>query len=278
MIKLGEFNTLVIDRRLEQGYYLVDDTGESVLLPNRYITDGMAIGNSLKVFVYNDSEDRIVATTLEPRITLNKFACLPVVHMTAHGAFLDWGLAKDLFVPFSEQAAEMREGESYIVYLYLDTVTNRLVASAKLTKFFDEGRPPFRENDEVDLMIGLRTDIGVNVIINDRYKGILYQNEIFQTLHLGERLKGYIKKVREDNKIDVSLQRSGYGNILPNEQKILAKLKEEKGFLALNDYSSPDEIVAALAMSKKVFKKAIGSLFKQKLIRIEEKGIYLNKN
>lgn len=279
MIKLGEWNTLTMLRRLEQGIYLGNEgSDESVLLPNRYITNDMQVGDTIDVFVYNDSEDRIVATTLHPKILLNKFACLEVVSVSDHGAFLDWGLAKDLFVPFSEQLTEMYEGESYIVYLYLDKLTNRLVASSKINRFTDKEKPPFKEKEEVELLIAHKSDIGINVIINDKYKGILYQNEIFQDVQFGARMKGYIKKIREDNKIDVSLQKSGYENIHPNEQKILAKLKEANGFLALNDYSSPEEIVSALAMSKKVFKKAIGSLFKQRLIRIEEKGIYLNKN
>lgn len=266
-------------RRLEQGIYLGNEgSDESVLLPNRYITKDMQVGDTIDVFVYNDSEDRIVATTLHPKILLNKFACLSVVSVSDHGAFLDWGLAKDLFVPFSEQASEMHEGESYIVYLYLDKLTNRLVASSKINRFTDKEKPPFKEKEEVELLIAHKSDIGINVIINDKYKGIIYQNEIFQEVEFGSRIKGFIKKVREDNKIDVSLQKSGYENVQPNEQKILTKLKEKNGFLPLNDYSSPEEIVSSLAMSKKVFKKAIGSLFKQRLIRIEEKGIYLNKN
>ena len=275
MIKLGEFNTLTIDRRLEQGFYLIDETQDSVLLPNRYITDEMQIGDLVDVFVYNDSEDRIVATTLEPMITLNKFADLKVVSVSDHGAFLDWGLAKDLFVPFREQATGMKEGQSYIVYLYLDTETDRLAASSKIDKYVRSDKPPFQEKEEVDILITYRSDIGVNVIINDQYKGVLYENEIFQEVQPGQRMKGFIKKIREDNKIDVGLQRSGYENVLPNEQKILAKLKEANGFLALGDKSSPEEIIAALGMSKKVFKKAIGSLFKQRVIRIEEKGISL---
>lgn len=282
MIPLGEFHTLTIQRRLEQGFYLglagSTDPDESVLLPNRYITEKMALGDQIDVFIYNDSEDRIVATTLIPKITLNRFACLKVVSISRHGAFLDWGLAKDLFVPFREQAKKMEEGEHHIVFLYIDKLTNRLVASSKLHKFLDKQRAPFRVNDEVELMIAERTDLGVNVIINEKYKGVLYENEIFQELVYGERLKGYIKKVREDNKIDVRLQRPGYGSIQLNEQKILERLKENKGFLPLNDYSTPEDIIASLSMSKKVFKKSIGSLFKQRLIRIEEKGIYLTKN
>ena len=277
MINLGEYNTLEVLRHLEQGMYLGDDSDESVLLPNRYIPKGTQIGDTLTVFIYNDSEDRIIATTLHPKVTRNKFACLSVSTVTEHGAFLDWGLAKDIFVPFSEQVKKMQEGESHIVCLYLDEATNRLAASGKLNKFLKNETFDVKEKDEVDLLIGEKTDIGMNVIINDRYKGILYRNEIFQEVLYGDRKKGFIKKIREDYKIDVSLQRTGYENVQPSEKKILARLKEGKGFLPLNDYSTPEEITAMLEMSKKVFKKAIGSLFKQRIIRIEKKGIYLNK-
>ena len=277
MINLGEYNSLVVARRMEQGIYLEDDLGNSVLLPNRYIPEGIQIADELSVFVYNDSEDRIVATTLAPKITLGKFASLEVVSVTNYGAFLDWGLAKDIFVPFSEQPHKLQVGDQAIVYLYLDKVTVRLVASAKLNRFLKNENITVKENEEVELLIADSTDIGVNVIINDRYKGILYRNEIFQNVHYGHRVKGYIKKIREDNKIDVSLQKQGYENVKSNEEKIMAKLQENSGFLGLNDYSSPEEITATLEMSKKTFKKAIGALFKQRLIRIEEKGIYLQQ-
>ncbi len=277
MINIGEYNRLLVLRQLEQGMYLGDDSGESVLLPNKYIPEGTKIGDTISVFIYNDSEDRIIATTLQPKVTLHKFAALDVVSVTSQGAFLDMGLAKDIFVPFSEQSNKLEEGESCIVYLYLDKITNRLVASGKINKFLKNENSTLKEKDEVDVLIGERTDIGINVIINDCYKGIIYQNEIFQNLYYGDRKKGYIKKIREDAKIDVSLQKLGYENVQLNEQKILSILKEKDGFLALNDYSSPEEITTVLEMSKKVFKKAIGSLFKQRLIRIEKKGIYFNK-
>lgn len=277
MINLGVYNSLAVLRRAEQGLYLGDDSGESVLLPNKYIPEGAGIGDTLNVFIYNDSEDRIIATTLVPKVTLNKFACLEVVNVTDNGAFLDWGLAKDIFVPFNEQSKKLEVGQHPIVFLYLDKLSNRLAASCKLNKFLQSETIDVKENDEVEALIAEKTEIGINVIINDLYKGILYQNEIFQTLQYGDRMKAYIKKKREDNKIDVTLQKPGYANVLPNEEKILARLKENNGFLNLNDYSSPEEITAALEMSKKTFKKAIGSLFKQRKIRIEEKGIYLNK-
>jgi hypothetical protein len=277
MINLGVYNSLAVLRTAEQGFYLGDDSGESVLLPNKYIPIGAQIGDTLNVFIYNDSEDRIIATTLVPKVTLNKFACLEVVNVTDKGAFLDWGLAKDIFVPFNEQSKKLEVGQHPIVFLYLDKLSNRLAASCKLNKFFETENIELKENQEVELLIAEKTDIGINVIINDKYKGILYQNEIFQTLTYGERVKGYVKKIREDKKIDVSLEKFGYSKVEPNEAKILAKLQESKGFLKLNDYSSPEEITAALEMSKKTFKKAIGSLFKQRTIRIEKDGIYLSK-
>jgi predicted RNA-binding protein (virulence factor B family) len=186
------------------------------------------------------------------------------------------GLMKDIFVSFSEQKNKLEAGQYAIVFLYLDKITNRLAASCKLNKFLDNETIEVKEKEEVDLLIAEKTDIGINVIINDRYKGILYQNEIFRNLQYGESVKGYIKKIREDNKIDVSLEKTGYEKVQSHEEKIISKLKENKGFLKLNDYSSPEEIIEVLEMSKKTFKKAIGSLFKQRIIRIEEKGIYLN--
>jgi len=275
MINLGVYNSLAVLRRAEQGFYLGDDSGESVLLPNKYIPAGAEIGDTLNVFIYNDSEDRIIATTLTPKVTLNKFACLEVVNVTNNGAFLDWGLAKDIFVSFNEQSKKLEVGQHPIAFLYLDKLSNRLAASCKLNKFLNNENIEVKEKEEVELLIAEKTDIGVNVIINNRYKGILYQNEIFQTLTYGERVKGYIKKIREDNKIDVSLEKLGYEKVQPNEEKILSKLKENKGFLKLNDYSSPEEITEILEMSKKTFKKAIGSLFKKRTIRIEKDGIYL---
>ena len=276
MINLGVYNSLAVLRSAEQGFYLGDDSGESVLLPNKYIPQGAQIGDTLDVFIYNDSEDRIIATTLVPKVTLNKFACLEVVNVTSNGAFLDWGLAKDIFVPFNEQSKKLEIGQHPIVFLYLDKLTNRLAASCKLNKFLEKENIGVKEKEEVELLIAERTDIGINVIINDKFKGILYQNEIFQTLTYGDRVKGYIKKIREDKRIDVSLEKFGYEKVQSHEERILAKLKEGNGFLKLNDYSTPEEITAALEMSKKTFKKAICSLFKQRKIRIEEKGIYLN--
>jgi len=225
------------------------------------------------VFVYKDSEDRLIATTLTPKILLNQFAYLKVEMVTQHGAFLDWGLEKQLFVPFREQALKMSEEKSYIVYMYLDKKTARLAASSKINHFLDNSSLTVSIGDEVDILICDSTNLGINVIINHLHKGLLYHNELFEKVKTGDTRKGYIKKIREDNKIDVQLQKQGYGNIEPNALIILEKLKANTGFLALTDESSPEMISNQLEMSKKTFKKAIGLLYKQKLIHLEKTGI-----
>lgn len=274
-MKSGEFNLLTARRRTLNGYYLVDDEDVEVLLPNKYVPDGMKPGDEMSVFIFKDSEDRLTATTIKPYILLNEFAVLKVVDVNPVGAFLDWGLEKDLLVPYSEQASKMKVGSSYPVYLYLDEKTQRLVASGKTNKFLEHDEITVENNEEVELLICNSTDIGINVIINNLHKGLLYDNELFQAVTPGERITGWIKNVRPDNKIDVSLQKQGYVNVEPNAKKILQKLKDNNGFLNLTDKSDPVIILAKLEMSKKLFKKSIGSLYKQKLIRIGKDGIYL---
>lgn len=275
MIELGKYNTLAITRKTAQGLYLGDPDVEEVLLPWKYAPANAKESDELQVFVYNDSEDRMVATTLEPKITLHQFAYLRVKDATAHGAFLDWGLEKDLFVPFREQPHKMQKGKSYLVYLYLDEESERLVASARITRFLNNKELSVKEGDEVELMIWESTDLGINVIINQKHKGLIYHNELFAQVQPGDVRRGYIGKIREDNKIDVLLQKPGYENIEPNIEKILQALRERGGFLPLTDKSEPHEIAKLLEMSKKTFKKAIGSLYKQRSIRLEEDGIYL---
>lgn len=275
MIPLGTYCTLEANRQLEQGFYLSDEEGDEVLLPNKYIPKGMKIGDAISVFIYTDSEDRIIATTLKPKIELYKFACLKCKELTDFGAFLDWGLEKDLFVPFREQKMKMIEGHSYIVYLLNDEESDRLVASAKIHKYFQQEILTVEEGEEVDLLIGERTDLGVNVIINNIHSGLIFQNEIFRHIEFGDRVKGYIKNIREDNKIDVTLQKQGYQNVEPNAARILSYLDKNKGYMSLTDKSSPDEIRVVMEMSKKTFKKALGALYKQKLIRLEKDGVYL---
>lgn len=277
MIAIGKYNTLKILRETNIGLYLGDGT-EDVLLPNKYVPLQYEIGQEADVFVYLDHEERKVATTLEPYIYLNEFALLRVNYTNEFGAFMDWGMEKDLFVPFREQARKMEQGKRYLVYLYLDEQSNRLVGSSKTNQFLSNDELTVEEGDEVELLISHITEAGINVIINERHKGLIYQNEVFdENIRTGDRLPGYIKKIRPGNKIDVSLEKPGYEKVEPNAQKILDELKASRGFLRLNDDSSPDDIKTVLQMSKKTFKKAVGALYKDRLIEIKDDGIYLVK-
>lgn len=282
MITIGRINTLTALRETSVGFFLGDlsdrrtqDFNNDILLPNKYVPDTLAVDDDIDVFVYTDSEDRPIATTLTPAIQRDEFASLQVVAVTSAGAFLDWGLEKDLLVPHREQARPMEVGQWYVVFMYLDESTNRLVASSKVSRFLDEDVRDLQVGDEVQLLAYELTDLGVNVIINNRYKGLVYSNEIFRTVRPGDPLIGYIKNIRDDNRVDVSLQRMGYENVEPNARRILATLKAENGFLPLTDNTSPEVIYETLEMSKKTFKKAIGTLYRERKIVLEEKGIRL---
>lgn len=275
MLFLGKYNLLTVERHTSVGVFLSEPEGEEVLLPNKYVPEDLREGDEIRVFVYTDSEDRPVATTLTPNIIRNEFGYMQVKDVSEYGAFLDWGLEKDLFVPFNEQPQRMRLGDWHLVFLYLDQKTSRLLASAKWNKFVENDRLTVKENDEVNLIIAERTDLGYNVIVNHYHKGLIYYNEVFKKIDIGDQLKGYVKKIREENKLDISLEKIGYDQIEPSSAKILALLKTQNGFLPLSDSSTPDEIKDRLEMSKKVFKKAIGSLYKQGLIKIEDRGIML---
>lgn len=275
MLFIGKYNYLTIERVTSVGMFLSDVEGEEVLLPNQYITDDMQVGDQIKVFVYLDSEDRPVATTQTPKIIRNEFAFLEVKDVSEYGAFLDWGLIKDLFVPFREQPKPMEIGEWHVVFLYLDQKSQRLLASAKIDKFLESERLTVAEGDEVDLLVWQKTDLGYNVVVNQYHKGLIYANEVFQPLQIGDSLKGYVKKIREENKLDISLQKTGYEVVEPVAKLILEEVRKGKGFLNLSDSSSPEDIYNRLKISKKVFKKAIGGLYKQGIIRITDDGIYL---
>ena len=275
-MNIGQYNTLTIARETKVGLFLTDGTAD-VLLPLKYVPKEYNIGDELIVFVYLDHEERPVATTLEPYILLDEFGLLRVNYVNNIGAFLDWGLEKDILVPFKEQARPMEKGKRYLVFAYMDEKTNRIVASSKTNQFLNNENLTVAVGDEVDLIISHITDIGINVIINDIHKGLLYKDQVYDDIRTGDRMKGYIKTIRPDNKIDVSLQKLGYENIEPNAEKILNELRASRGFLRLNDASNPEDIKTVLKMSKKTFKKAIGSLYKDKLIEIKEDGIYLIK-
>ncbi|NMH29163.1 CvfB family protein [Flavobacterium silvaticum] len=275
MIKIGKYNTLKILRSTNIGLYLGDGQ-EEVLLPNKYVPLQYEILQEVDVFVYLDHEHRKVATTLEPYIYLYEFALLRVNYVNEFGAFLDWGMEKDLFVPFREQARKMEQGKRYLVYMYLDEQSKRLVATSKTNQYLSNEELTVKEGEEVDLIVSHITDAGINVIINEKHKGLLYQNQVFNDkIRTGDRMTGFIKHIRPDHKIDVSLEAIGYEKIEPNSQKILDKLQSGRGFLRLTDSSSPDDIRELLQMSKKTFKQSIGALYKQRLIEIKDDGIYL---
>ncbi|MFC2114402.1 S1 RNA-binding domain-containing protein [Bacteroidota bacterium] len=275
MIQLGNINTLAALRQTNHGYYLTDETGDEVLLPNAYVPESLEKGDEIEVFVYKDSEDRPVATTLKPTIFINEFAVLTAVNVERVGAFMDWGLPKDLLVPHSEQRTKIIAGQSYVVYMYLDTQSQRLVGTTKLNKFISHGDMDLKIGEEVDLLVADKTDLGYKVIINKKYLGLLYKNEVFEVLHIGEQRAGYIKNIRDDNKIDVSLQKQGIKNIEHSAQRILTKLKDTNGFLELTDNSKPEDIMSELRMSKKSFKKGVGFLYMHRMIKLEKKGIRL---
>lgn len=275
MIHIGHYNTLTILRDTEPGIYLGDDEDNVVLLPHKYKPDTWEIGEELKVFVYLDNEERPIATTLEPYVHLNEFGYLYCSDVNEYGAFMDWGLEKQLFVPFKEQARPMKVGSWYIVYLYLDEQTERLVGSSKTNKYVSNDNVSLETFQEVQMLVTHLTDLGANVIIEGKHKGLIHTDDIFEDIRSGDRIKGYVKKVRDDNKINIVLQPPGYRSIEPNANFILDELKAAGGFLALHDKSDPEAIKNELGMSKKSFKKAIGTLFKEKQIIIKDDGIEL---
>ncbi|MEK6450783.1 MULTISPECIES: S1 RNA-binding domain-containing protein [Myroides] len=274
MIKIGDDNTLKIARETSVGLYLTDGE-KDVLLPNKYVPKKYEIGDELIVFVYLDQEERPVATTLEPYIYLNEFALLKVNYINDFGAFMDMGLEKDLFVPFREQARPMKEGNRYLIYMYLDEKTNRLVGSSKLRQFVDNKEITVQEGEEVELVVSHITDLGINVIINEKHAGLMYKNEVFEEMRTGDRIIGYIKSIRPDGKIDVTRTKVGFDGVLDSATQILKELESNNGFLGLTDASHPEDIKTVLNMSKKTFKKAVGTLYKQQQIEIKENGIFL---
>ena len=275
MIELGKYNTLEIVRDTDPGLYLADDEENEVLLPNRYVPEEFEIGDKIEVFVYLDNEEREVATTDEPYIKRGDFALLRCNQVNQFGAFLDWGLVKELFCPFKEQVIKMMVGNWYLVYCYLDEKSGRLVASSKTNKFLDNSELTVEPFEEVDLIVSHPSELGMNVIINKKHLGLIFENDIFTHLSIGDRLKGYIKKIRPDNKITVVLDKMGYRSIEPNADKIVERLNQNEGYLSLTDKSNPEEIKDLLQMSKKSFKRAVGTLYKKKIIDLKEDGIYL---
>ena len=276
MLLLGQYNELQLLRFTSVGAYLGDDEGNDVLLPNKYLTQEMAVDQKLSVFLYLDHDERIVATTEIPLLEINTFAYLKVVEATHIGAFLDWGLIKHLFCPFKEQSAKMEEGKYYLVYLYLDEATQRLVASARVRRFLEKEHIVLEEGQEVDLLICDQTELGQNVIVNDTYSGLIFNNHISKKVRRGDTCKGYVSKIRPDGKIDISLEKLGFVKIEPASEELLSLIKEHAGELQLTDKSHPDDIREIAGMSKKTFKQAVGNLYKQKLIVLNANSISLS--
>ena len=275
MVEIGKYNTLKIIKDLDFGVYQDGGDGMEILLPARYVQKNVKPGDEVEVFIYHDNEGRLIATTANPLAQAGEFQFMEVKSVNNTGAFLEWGLMKDLLVPFKEQKMPMREGKWYLVYVHVDHVTGRIVASARIDKYLDNVIPNYSFNQEVDLLVAEDTEIGYKVIINNTHWGLVYHNEVFQRLEKGEHLKGYIKEVRKDEKIDVSLTPLGYQKVEGIAKTILDSLKAQGGYAAVHDKSEPELIYSLFRCSKKAFKQAIGALYKKKIINIEPEGIRL---
>lgn len=276
MIEIGKYNKLRVKSTSTIGMYLND--GETdILLPGKYVPEGTSTGDLLDVFVYLDNENRPIATTLKPFACVGDFAFLKVKDVNAHGAFLDWGIAKDVFVPYAEQRTGMVKGEKYLVYLLIDKVSERISATSKWAKHIAKD-PDYGEGDEVQLLIAEKTELGFKAIIDNRYEGLVFANEVFSPLEPGNSVRGFIKAVREDGKIDLRLQAKGYDAVQDAMNTIVESLKLNSGILSLGDKSTPEEIYKRLNMSKKIFKKAIGGLFKDQRINLSDFEIQLLEN
>ncbi len=263
-MKVGRIQTLKVSRISDYGLYLADDEGQEVLLPNRFVSLANAVGDEIEVFVYHDSEDRLVATTDKPLITEGRVAYLKVIDKNIHGAFLDWGVSgKDLFLPNRNQQGGVLAGRSYVVWLYVDNITGRCVATMKLKGFIDNDVITVEPRQKVDLLIASESPIGYRAIINSRHWGMIYKNQIFSDVRVGDSLEGYVRRITEDNRIDLSLRREGYDGVAASAETLYSLLQSNGGVLPVGDDSSPEEVHAVTQMSKKVFKRAVGMLLKR---------------
>jgi predicted RNA-binding protein (virulence factor B family) len=274
MIEVGNYNVMKVLRAVDFGVYL-DDGTEGILLPKRFMPEDIKVGDEIKVFVYHDSEGRLLATTQESKGVVGDIVKLKAVTVTNQGAFLDWGLMKDIFVPKSKQLSGMREGAEYLVKIYIDEQTGRVAATEKIEPFLSNEQLTVKEKDIADLVVYRRTDIGYVVIINNKHTGVLHFNEIYQNIEVGDKMKGFIKTIRPENKIDVVVGKPGYNRVEDEVSKILRLLQENNGYLPYHDKSDPEEIYSFFGMSKKAFKMATGSLYKQQKIVFTKTGIKL---
>ena len=274
-INVGQFNLMRVDRKVDFGFYM-DDGDEGILLPKRFVPSGLQVDDTISVFVYHDSDNRLIATTQEPFAVVGDIAALKVVDITGQGAFLDWGLMKDLFVPVSQQLSSMRLGGKYLVKLYLDKQTGRVAATEKIDNQISNDILTVKEGEKVKLQVYRESDIGYVVIVNQVHQGLVYKNEVFTHLHIGQMIEeGFVKKIREDNKLDIGIGKQGVEKLDDDQVKLIQLLKLHKGFLPYHDKSSPEDIYAFFGISKKAFKMNVGILYKAKKITIEDGGIRL---
>ncbi len=275
MLQIGKMNTLKISRIQADGVHLDAGEGRDIVLPKKSVPPQSQVGDELEIFVYVDKDNRLQGSTQKPSVSVGEYGVLRVVSDSSAGAFLDWGMDNDLLVPKAEQQHKMVPGQSYVVFAFLSEKTNRIVASSKLDKFLSRDFPPYEEGEEVELIVFEKTDLGYRALINKSHAGMIYSNEVFQQLRIGQQVKGYINKIREDQKIDLILQQPGYQGVDAVSQSILGIIEDHGGKVAVTDKSAPDDIYDLFSVSKKVFKKAIGSLYKKRIVRIEPDGISL---
>ncbi len=276
MLIPGQYYTLTVSRNTDHGQFLVDDDGDEILLPKRYVTELVQPGDPIEVFVYTDSEDRPVATTERPLLLAGEAAWLQAVDKNVHGAFFDWGLTgKNLFLPLRNSVGRIDTGKRYVVYMYVDTVSNRLTATAKLNPFIRNDEVTVAPGDEVDVLVAVKNEWGYRVIVDHRHWGMIYANQIFSPVAIGDRLKGYVARVTEENRIDISLQKQGFDEIKDAADRLLTLLREAGGTLPIGDKSDPEAVQRIARMSKKVFKRAVGTLLKQGKIVADATSIRL---
>ena len=274
-IELGKFNQLEVVKEVDFGLYLDGGEEGEILLPTRYVPEGCQVGDMLNVFLYLDIDERLIATTLTPLVQVGQFACLEVAWVNQFGAFLNWGLMKDLFVPFSEQKMKMQVGRKYVIHAHLDDESYRIVASAKVERYLSKDIPDYAPGTEVDILIWQKTDLGFKAMIDNKHSGLLYENEIFCTLETGMQMRAFVKQVREDGKVDLILQKPGFEKIDDFSKTLLDYIKEHGGRIHLNDKSPAEDIYDTFGVSKKTFKKGVGDLYKKRLISLQENGITL---
>ena len=272
---LGKYNQLEVVKEVDFGVYLNGGDDGEILLPSRYVPEGCRPGDMLNVFIYLDYEERLIATTLQPLVQVGEFACLEVAWVNEYGAFLDWGLMKDLFVPFREQKMKMQKGHRYVIHAHVDEDSYRIMASAKVEKFLSKDMPHYQPGEEVEVMAWQKTDLGYKVIVDNKFSGLVYQKEIFKALEPGMRMPAYVRQVREDGKIDLTLQKDGLQKVGDFSGVLLQYIKEQGGHTPLNDKSAAEDIYDTFGVSKKTFKKAVGDLYKKRLILLVEDGIRL---